>query len=430
MGNTTAIRLTTRRIDTLKPNVKVYRVPDAGAPAPGLMVVVYPSGRRAWLSRLTIRRPGHKGQRIDVQQGPWPLVDIEAARDKHAKAAAAALEGYDPRRLVDADKAVPTCGELMRDWTNHLDKQAKLSPATIADHRRRWAVYLNDLEGVRVASLTRQHIAPIITRAAHTSPTRARASLATLKAALQWAFAQGWVEENVAANMRAADYGGSAGKRRETTLTLDELREVWNAADTLTPSMGAAIRLLILTGARRAEVANMAIEELDLDAGEWHLPAERTKTGTARTVYLPAQAVAVLRERIGQRTSGAALVGREGSALHPDSLTTAVKRLQRQPGKRAKGGPLAELGKRKPFTVHDLRRSAATLWGEALSAAPHVIDAALGHQAANTVTATYQRQAYSTEQRDLMRRWDALLLDHVATAPGDTVTPFRRIQRA
>lgn len=430
MSSTTATRLTPRRIDALKPDSTVYRVADAGAPAPGLMVVVYPSGRRAWLSRLTIRRPGHKGQRIDVQQGPWPLVDIDAARDKHARAAAKALEGYDPRRLVDADQAVPTCGELIRDWTAHLDKLGELATMTIADHRRRWAMYMSDLDGVRVADLTRQHIAPIITRAATVSPTRARAALATLKAALQWAFAQGWVEENVAANMRAADYGGSAGKRRDTTLTLDELREVWKAADSLTPSMGAAIRLLILTGARRAEVANMAIGELELDAGEWHLPATRTKTGTARTVYLPAQAVAILREQIGQRTTGPALVGREGSALHPDSLTTAVKRLQRQPGKRAKGGPLAALGKRKPFTVHDLRRTAATLWGEGLSAAPHVIDAALGHQAANTVTATYQRQQYASEQRDLMRRWGALVLDHVATAPGDTVTPFRRTQLA
>jgi integrase len=430
MGNTTATRLTPRRIDALKPDDKVYRVPDAGAPAPGLMVVVYPSGRRAWLSRLTIRRPGHKGQRIDVQQGPWPLVDIEAARDKHAKAAAAALEGYDPRRLVDADKAVPTCGELMRDWTNHLDKQAKLSPATIADHRRRWAMYLNDLEGVRVASLTRQHIAPIITRAANVSPTRARAAFATLKAILEWAIAHGWVEENVAATMPVEKYGATTGKSRETTLTLDELREVWKAADSLTPSMTAAIHLLILTGARRAEVAGMTIAELDLDAGEWHLPAARTKTSKARIVYLPAQAVAILRDQISQRTTGPALVGREGSALHPDSLTTAVKRLQRQPGKRANAGPLATLGKRKPFTVHDLRRSAATAWGEHLGAAPHVIDATLGHTTGNQVTRTYQRQAYSTEQRDLMRRWDALALDHVATAPGDTVTPFRRTQRA
>lgn len=430
MGKITATRLTARRIDALKPDEKAYRVPDAGAPAPGLMVVVYPSGRRAWLSRLTIRRPGHKGQRIDVQQGPWPLVDIDAARDKHARAAAKALEGYDPRRLVDADKAVPLFGALMEDWLAHLVKVGKLAPMTIVDHRRRWTMYLADLDGVRVADLTRQHIAPIITRAAHKSPTRARAALATLKAALQWAFAQGWVEENVAANMLATDYGGSAGKRRDTTLTLDELRDVWSAADTLTPSMTAAIRLLILTGARRAEVASMTIGELDLDAGEWHLPAARTKTGAARTIYLPAQAVAILREQIGQRTTGPALVGREGSALHPDSLTNAVKRLQCQPGKNAKRGPLATLGKRKPFTVHDLRRTAATLWGEALSAAPHVIDAALGHQAANTVTATYQRQHYGTEQRDLMRRWDALVLDHVTTAPGDTVTPFRRARPA
>lgn len=430
MGKTITTRLTPRRIDALKAGDKTYRVPDAGAPAAGLLLVVYPSGRRAWLSRLTIRRPGHKGQRVDVQQGPWPLVSLEAARNKHARAAAKALEGYDPRRVVDAEATVPLFGELMRDWLEHLTRVGELAPDTIADHRRRWETYLAALDGLRVADLTRQHIAPEITRAARTSPTRARAALSTLRAALQWAFAHGWTEENVAASMRASDYGGCTGQRRETTLTLEELREVWEAAGTLTPSMGAAVRLLILTGARRAEVAGMAIEEMDLAAGEWRLPAERTKTGAARTIHLPAQAVAILREQTGERTAGPALVGREGSALHPDSLTTAVKRLQRQPGKRSPGGPLAALGKRKPFSVHDLRRSAATCWGESLGAAPHVIDAALGHAARNAVTATYQRQQYAQEQRDLMRRWDALVSDHVAAAPGETVTPFRRSQPA
>jgi len=425
-------QLTPRRIESLPTKAKPYRVPDPGAPAPGLLLVIYPSGRRAWLSRVTIRRPGHEGLRVDVQQGPWPVVDRDAAREKHRRAVALALEGFDPRRVVSAADALPLFGEMMEAWLAHLGRLGELAPRTIADHRRRWRLYLSRLDGLRVSELTRQHIAPELSAAAHKSPTRCRAALSTLRAALQWAYAQGWVEENVAAPMRASDYGGAAGKRRETVLALGELREVWNALDVapIAPALVAALRLAILTGARRAEVAGADWGELDLDAGAWRLSAARTKTSAARVVYLSPEAVTLLRQHAGGEPSTAGPVfaaDSRGAALHPDSLTTAVKRLQRPPSKRSTGGELAALGERKPFTVHDLRRSAATAWGEHLSAAPHVIDAALGHAPRNAVTATYQRQDYQAEQRAMLNAWGAMIRDHISQAPGDTVTPFRRI---
>lgn len=424
-------QLTPRRIESLPAKGKPYRVPDPGAPAPGLLLVVYPSGRRAWLSRVTIRRPDHEGRRIDVQQGPWPVVDRDAAREKHRRAVALAREGSDPRRVVSAAAALPLFGEMMEDWLAHLERLGELAPRTIADHRRRWRLYLSRLDGVRVPELTRQHIAPELSAAGRQSPTRCRAALSTLRAALQWAYAQGWVEENVAAPMRASDYGGAAGRRRETVLALEDLREVWGALDLapISPALVAALRLAILTGARRGEVAGADWQEMDLDAGTWRLSAGRTKTSTARVVYLSPEAVALLREHAEGEPPAAGPVfaaDRRGTAIHPDSLTTAVKRLQRPAGKRHPEGELAALGRRQPFTVHDLRRSAATAWGEHLSAAPHVIDAALGHAPRNAVTATYQRQDYQAEQRAMLNAWGAMVRDHVARSPGDTVTAFRR----
>ncbi|WP_040916540.1 site-specific integrase [Legionella tunisiensis] len=55
----------------------------------------------------------------------------------------------------------------------------------------------------------------------------------------------------------------------------------------------------------------------------------------------------------------------------------------------------------QPFTIHDLRRSAATAWGEYLKAAPHVIERMLNHQPANKLVATYQRAIYADEQNRL-----------------------------
>ncbi len=51
---------------------------------------------------------------------------------------------------------------------------------------------------------------------------------------------------------------------------------------------------MILTGARRGEVAAMRWDELNLDAGVWLLPSERTKNRQAHTIYLSNLAVEII----------------------------------------------------------------------------------------------------------------------------------------
>jgi integrase len=441
MRTSQAPRLTPRRIENLPPRDKPYRVPDNGATAPGLMLLIYPSGRRAWLSRLTVsaghlppatlgeplrRRPG---RRVDVQIGPWPQWNIDDARERHSENAAAAARGHDPRYLVAASEVVPLFGDMMELWLAHLTRLGEMASTTIAAHRQRWQAYLSRLDGVPVDQLSRQHIAPELTRAAERSPVQARATLSTLRTALEWAHGQGWIEDNPAAAMKPSTYGGKAGKARSVTLTIEEIREVWSTLEVclLSPAMVAALRMLILTGARRAEVAGMRWEEVDIKDGVWHLPAARTKTKEDRDVYLCEEALEILRARLPAAKGPVFRAIGHDKPLTPDSLSTAVKRLQRQPDQQGKGGGLlARLGAEKPFTVHDLRRSAATLWGEHLAVAPHIIERLLGHAPANAIEAVYQRQRYQSEQREVIDRWGALLLDHVINDPGAAVVPFRR----
>ena len=57
---------------------------------------------------------------------------------------------------------------------------------------------------------------------------------------------------------------------------------------------GAGIRLLILTGARRGEIFRARRDELDLAGGRILLPAERSKNGEPRSVWLPPLALDVI----------------------------------------------------------------------------------------------------------------------------------------
>jgi len=159
-------------------------------------------------------------------------------------------------------------------------------------------------------------------------------------------------------------------------------------------------------------------------------------------VYLSALAVEILRglqslsgaspfvfESMRQSRDGAVV----SQSLHPDTLSRTIYRLRGEESK-PKGNsrdrkavaqadkepaPLANLAH---FTVHDLRRSAATAWGEYLKTPPHIIERMLNHLPEDKLVATYQRAVYADEQRDAWEAWGALVEQQVARAPGNVIS--------
>jgi integrase len=87
---------------------------------------------------------------------------------------------------------------------------------------------------------------------------------------------------------------------RDRVLSLDELRVIWDAADAVTPTWQAFIRLLMLTGQRRNEVAGLHVNEIDGDW--WTLPANRSKNSLPNKVFLSPTAKRLLPEP--NKTSG------------------------------------------------------------------------------------------------------------------------------
>ncbi|MGB6939628.1 MAG: integrase, partial [Xanthobacteraceae bacterium] len=84
-----------------------------------------------------------------------------------------------------------------------------------------------------------------------------------------------------------------ASKARDRVLSDGELAEVWRSAPD--DDYGRIVKLLILTGQRRGEVAGMRRSELgDLDEATWRMPAARTKNGLPHDVPLGPTAVAII----------------------------------------------------------------------------------------------------------------------------------------
>jgi integrase len=82
----------------------------------------------------------------------------------------------------------------------------------------------------------------------------------------------------------------TASQARDRVLTDEELGRVWNAAVSMGEPWGPLFRVLLLSLARREEVAAMRWSELSVDLSVWTIPGSRMKRGQPHVVALPAAA--------------------------------------------------------------------------------------------------------------------------------------------
>jgi integrase len=159
------------------------------------------------------------------------------------------------------------------------------------------------------------------------------------------------------------------------------------------------VRLLLLTGQRREKVGGMRWQELDLGAGLWRIPSERTKNHRPHEVPLPSLALAIL-EAVLRRPERALVFGEGQGPLQGWSKAKAA--LDRRLSKA--GHVMAA------WLLRDLRRTMATRMAE-LGVQPHAVEAVLNHVSGHKagVAGIYNRALYAAEKRAALTLW----CDHV-----------------
>jgi integrase len=170
------------------------------------------------------------------------------------------------------------------------------------------------------------------------------------------------------------------------------------------------VRLLILTGQRREEVATMRWPDIDFDAACWTLPRSSTKNNRAHEVPLAPAALSILKalpklhDELVFTTNGRVPVA--GFSMAKRRLDTAVA------AQRADGN----LPSIVDWHLHDLRRTMASGMAR-LRVAPHVIEKVLNHQtgAISGVAAIYNRHNYQDEKRQALETWSSYVSDLILT---------------
>jgi integrase len=219
-----------------------------------------------------------------------------------------------------------------------------------------------------------------------------------------------------------------------------EIRLVWLACEEIGEPFGPLFKLLLLTAQRRDELAEATWSEFgDLDKALWTLPGERVKNGKAHLVHLAPAAVEILLKlpRIGKRgylftTTGETPVSGFGRAR--ERLAAVMLDLRRGELRAARvSADEIENAAIAPFTLHDLRRSAATGMA-ALGIAHHVLDKVLNHVGGKIsgVAAIYNRFEYLDERKSALDKWARHVESLVRPAPSnvDDIEVARRRRSA
>ena len=155
----------------------------------------------------------------------------------------------------------------------------------------------------------------------------------------------------------AGGVGGarSGADRRRNPLVLAGMRSVDAPLAPGAPRpFGPLLKVLLLTGQRRNEVAGMTRDELSDDGATWNIPGSRTKNGRRTRRAAPAAGARVDRERKGEARQSRFHDNRHdaGVGLEPmkGRLDAAMLAAAREEGRAII----------PPWTLHDLRRTFVT----------------------------------------------------------------------
>jgi integrase len=378
----------------------------------GLGVRTTVSGTRTFIVQW--RDPATSQKRREPL-GVWGGITIDQARDAARARLGDVAKGIDPReaRLAVRAKAEAARRETKLTLATLVDDWAALHLAARRPSYRTEAVraikhaFVDYLK--RPANrLGRADVIAVHDRlVAGGKPAIAGRTMAYAAACYSWAEKRGKVVGNPFSRLPNA----ATAEARERVLTDEELGRVWSAAAKMAEPWGPLIQVLMLSLARRGEVAGMRWSELSSDLSIWTIPGTRMKRGQAHIVVLSEAARNAL--RAVTRVKGQDLVF-STTGITPVSGFTRVKRA------------LDKAAGASGWRLHDFRRTGVSALAK-MGIDSIIADLLLAHQPGklSTVARTYQRHDFGTERKAALEAWAAHVLNAAGQNDGTNVVPIR-----
>jgi integrase len=378
---------------------------DRGRHRAWLFLQVEPTGTKTW-----VRRFRHVGvpKKVTLGRAGEDGLSLVAARGAAARHAQQLEQGglpVAPVTTTTGDSVVAAAAQFLELYAH---RKTRASTANVTEQIFNRAI-LPAWRGRSIQDLRRRDVLDLIESIARErGPYAANRALAVLTKFFNWLCARDVIASSPAQGVERPH----REQARERILTDAELTRLWLACATAGAS-GDAIRMMVLTGARRTEVGEMRWSEIDSKRRVWVLPSARSKNHLEHIIPLSTQAWDILQARprfagcdFVFTTTGQRPVAEWARAKHRISTTAAIPE--------------------QSWRLHDLRRTTASGL-QRLGVAVPVVERALNHVsgAFRGIVGTYQLHDYADEVRIGLQRWG----DHVEQLVGGRLAKIVKLRQ-
>jgi integrase len=288
--------------------------------------------------------------------------------------------------------AIPTFKDAVQIYESlHLSKKSpNYREKTLGTISRYLMKPLGDL---KVSDVSRTEIVSIITPIMHAEKhSTAKMIWEAASNVLTWAVRFGHRELNPLLHSKP----NFQERSRERYLSLDEVKSIWNACDSLKEPHKAAVRLLIVLPLRKTEFLHSVWGEIDED---WiTIPSRRTKNNDQLSLFLSNFAQEQLPIR---RNDTDLMFSTDGNV--PTRLGSKIQ------------NKLREVSGVHDWQFHDFRRTFSTHMYEAniqgLLGHSYIIDACLNHRDSTRrgVAGIYNRAEYKDLKKIALQAWSDII---------------------
>ncbi|MGA9667975.1 MAG: integrase arm-type DNA-binding domain-containing protein [Terracidiphilus sp.] len=378
--------LTDATIKGLKPKAGArYSKADGN----GLLLDITPGGVRSWVYRYRLN-----GKREKLVLGRYPDLSLKAARTERDKQAAKVARGESPaleRKLARAGTlSNPTVREFGDQYYREQVAGILKNPA---DTRRYLDAEIYPTLGEKLLKdVDALDVQALVYRKRDNGRVAAAMRIRmVLKQVFDYALERQIVTCNPAA-MVATRYIGKA-RKRSRVLSPSEIRLYLRTIyqSNIRRQFKLALHIILLTLSRKSELLLARWKDLDMDKGEWLIPAENAKTGKPHLVYLSTQVAEMFRELKALAGESELVMPGRGSLIRPFAKNALNKALE---------GLTFDMD---PLTIHDLRRTGATQLTER-GFEKDVIEKALSHEHEG-IRAVYILAEYAEQRKKMLQWW-------------------------
>jgi integrase len=359
----------------------------------GLGIRALSSGRRSWIFQY---RDQH-GRTRRIVLGDVSAIVLDDAREEARRKAASVAHGANPSVERKAKRTAGTVLELIEAYL--LQAKTRLRPRSYKETERNLRIHGANLHHERIEAVRRRDISVVLeTITEKSGPIAANRVRAALSALWSWGLKTGRIEGD---NNPVAFTIHHPEKARDRTLSDAEIKAIWNATDT-GEDYAIIVRLCLLTGCRREEIAGLRWSEVQAD--KIAIGADRMKGKVPHEVPLVPMIEANFPSR--PENSVDCVFGKRGTGF--SGFSDSKERLDKQ---------LAEIGlKMPPWGLHDLRRTFSTRLHDA-GVDPIVIEALLAHKQPG-VAAVYNRASFRVAKMAALLRWQEIIIAILQPSDG------------